>query len=63
MCRIDNILVYPVLYYFTDIESPQITCPEENAITVFNIPVVTNKVLCHLQFGGNFTFGQKRITL
>ena len=45
--------------YITDIESPQISCPEENAITVLEIPIVTNKVMCLLQLGAD---GQKRIT-
>ena len=42
----------------TDVENPQITCPEENSTTVLEIPIATNNITCHLQLEED---GQKRI--
>ena len=42
-------------------ESPQITCPQETAITVLEIPVVEHKTICHLPLGTTHTNSHQRI--
>ena len=52
----------------TDMESPQIACVEENAITVWEIPYPTNsahdvqQIICHLPLVIVSAIGRKSIT-
>ena len=51
-----------------DKEKPDITCVEENAITMWEMPVATNspydlpRIICYLELGTTVAIGQTRIT-